>query len=70
MAEQFAANDIAAVLNRAYRTAGRQEAVTPAEVLNFSRTAELTGGNEIIEVDPEDLHPFGEVFGEDADGTA
>lgn len=65
-AEQFAANDLAAMLNQALRIAGRPEA-TPATVLRFARTVELGSGPD-IEVDPRDMRPFGEVFGDAPDG--
>jgi hypothetical protein len=60
MTEQFTANDFAATLNQA----GGRQIVTAGDVLRLARTPpELEPGPD-IEIPPDALHSFGEVFGD------
>jgi hypothetical protein len=68
--EQFAANDLAAGLNRAAARAGIARRYTPAEILTFARTPLEYEPGPDYEIPPEAMHTFDEVFGDDPDDPA
>ena len=71
-AEQFTANDYAATFNQACQRAGNPKRITPAQVLRVARgevqldpetEAALAELPEVIEIPPDAMHAFDEVFG-------
>jgi len=71
-AEQFTANDLAAVFNQACERAGNPKRITPGQVLRVARgdvqldpetVAALAELPEVTEIPPGVTNPLDEVFG-------